>query len=99
MRMYALADFFDAPDNLVSGNQRQFRFRQFAIDDMQVCPANGARTYFHEKLSGRRPRNRQIVGDQRLTWHMQTHRAHRPIMERSFPKRKPPPNFSDGGFA
>jgi hypothetical protein len=48
-------------------------------------------------LSGRRPRNRQIVGDQRLTWHMQTHRTHQPIMERSFPKRKPPPNFSDGG--
>ena len=38
----ALADPLDMPDDLVSENQRQFRIRQFAIDDVEIGPTNRA---------------------------------------------------------
>src|ERR1700730_5923772 len=38
----ALAGLLDAPDNLMSQNQRQLRVGQFAIDNMKIGPANGA---------------------------------------------------------
>ena len=32
------------PDDLMAGNQRQLRIRQFAIDDVKIGAANRART-------------------------------------------------------
>ena len=35
-----LADPIDPPDNFVTGNDRQLRIWQFAVDDMEVSSAN-----------------------------------------------------------
>src|SRR5213595_3447544 len=47
----ARSNCFDAPDNLVSGDQRQFRIWQFAIDNVQIGATNSARAHAHEQLS------------------------------------------------
>src|SRR6266581_1630361 len=38
----AFADLFEAADDLVAGNERQFRIRQFTIDHMKVGATNRA---------------------------------------------------------
>src|SRR6266478_8991823 len=49
-RSGAFANFFDTADNLVPQDQRQFRIRQFAIDDVKIGPANRARAHTNEQL-------------------------------------------------
>src|SRR5437588_8044404 len=49
-RIGAFANLFDTTDNLVPQDQRQFRIRQFAIDDMKIGPANRARAHTNEQL-------------------------------------------------
>jgi hypothetical protein len=48
VRIGAFANLFDTTDNLVPQDQRQFRIRQFAIDDVKIGPANRARTHTNE---------------------------------------------------
>src|SRR6266699_3799396 len=50
LRIGAFADLFDMADNLVPQDQRQFRIRQFAIDDVKIGPANRARAHTNEQL-------------------------------------------------
>jgi hypothetical protein len=48
MRIDLGSDLLDASDDLVSGNKRQLRIRQFAIDNVKVGPANSACRNAHE---------------------------------------------------
>src|SRR6266404_906833 len=57
----AFADFFDAANDLVPGNKRQFRIGQFSIDQMQIGAANRARLNADEQLSGLRFRFRNVA--------------------------------------
>src|SRR4051812_5524064 len=53
----AVSDFLDASDNFVTGHERQLWFRQLAIDDVQIRPANRTRADLHQQLTRRRSRN------------------------------------------
>jgi len=75
-RINGIADFFDAPDDLVAENERKFRIRQFAIDDMKIGPANGAHVDANKKLSPARFRLAEIAERERLSDLFQHHRAH-----------------------
>src|SRR5437762_7900638 len=46
--------FVHMPDDFVAGHDRQPRVRQFAIDEMQVCPADGAGRHPYPDFSLRR---------------------------------------------
>jgi hypothetical protein len=41
----------------VTGHDRQFRVRQFAIDNVQIGAADAARRHVHENFTGGRARN------------------------------------------
>src|SRR5437868_15457208 len=42
------ANLLNAANNFVAGNYRQFWFGQFSVDDMQICPSNGAGSDVHQ---------------------------------------------------
>jgi len=44
-------DRIDPPDDFVAGDHRHVRVWQFAIDHMQVCPADSAGRDFHANLA------------------------------------------------
>jgi hypothetical protein len=50
--MYLRAKRLDPPDDLVPRHDRQLRFDQIAVDDMQVCSAHRASRYRHAHLVG-----------------------------------------------
>ena len=70
------ADRFDATDNFVSENQRQFWLRQFAINDVQIRPANRAGGDADENLIRRRLRCSDLSRYERLADFFEQHRAH-----------------------
>jgi hypothetical protein len=81
---YRAANLLDAANNFVAGNERQFWFRQFAIDDMKIGPANGTGRNAHQQLSGVGPPPGDIAQLQRLVGRIQDHRSH----ERNYVQRE-----------
>ena len=74
---YRAANLLDAANNFMPGNERQFWFRQFAIDDMEIGPANAAGGNTHQQLSGiRLLQLGNIAQLQRLRGRIQNHRSH-----------------------
>jgi hypothetical protein len=63
-------------NNLMPRDQRQFRIRQFTVDDVKVSATNSARTYAHEQLSLPRPWLWHVAQLQRLVWLIEDHRSH-----------------------
>ena len=72
----AFADLFDAADDLVPGNERQFRIGQFSIDQMQIGAANRARLNADEQLFWARFWYRHIALHERVSQFLENHRAH-----------------------
>ncbi len=70
------ADLFDAPDNLMPGNQRQLRLWQLSIDNMEISPTNRTGTHANEQLSRSRVWPWHIAELQRLPRIIENHRAH-----------------------
>src|SRR5205823_2433477 len=70
------ADLFDAADDLVAENQREFGIRQFAIDDVKIGPANAARANANKKLSPARFRFRNVAQCERRSDFLEHHRTH-----------------------
>jgi len=67
----------DAANNFMPGNERQFWFRQFAIDDMEIGPANSAGGNTHQHLSDvLLLRLGNITQLQQLVGRIQHHRSH-----------------------
>jgi len=66
----------DDADDLVARHDRQFRQRQFAIDDMQVGAANRARLDTQDKLGRPRFGIRSLLRAQRLPGCTKNHRTH-----------------------
>ena len=56
----SVAKLLNAADDFVAGNQGQFRFGQFAIDDVQIGSAYGARSDAHKDLF-RTPGSRSVT--------------------------------------
>ena len=83
----ARSNCFDAPDNLVSGDQRQFRIRQFAIDNVQIGATNRARAHAHEQLSRLGVWLRDIAQHERLPRFLEDHRAHLDLLCKIRPHR------------
>src|SRR3982074_2211310 len=77
------AELCDATDNLVPEDQRQFRIRQFAIDDMQIGAANRAGGNAHKQLASRRLGLWNIAQSQRNLRPIQNHRAHVDLTSRT----------------
>ena len=67
----------DSADDFVTRNERQFRCRQLAINDMQIGPAHAASMDAQQNLvgAGIRQRSRRIQ-PQRLMRRIQNHRTH-----------------------
>src|ERR1700730_17640886 len=72
----ALASLLDAPDNLMSQNQRQLRVGQLAINNVQIGPANGAGVNPDKQLACLPLWFRHIVQHERFSRFLQNHRAH-----------------------
>jgi hypothetical protein len=70
------ANRFDASDNFMSENEREFWLRQFAIDDVQIRPANRAGGDADEKLVRARSRRQDIPWRERLANFFEHHCAH-----------------------
>jgi hypothetical protein len=49
--LHSFADLFHVADDLMTGNKRQFRIGQLAIDDVKVSATNRARGNTNEQLS------------------------------------------------
>ena len=69
-------EYLDAADNFVAGDHGVFDVRQFAIDDVQVGPANAAGAHTHADLSVIRKRIGALLRLQRRTRRRQNHRVH-----------------------
>ena len=76
LRIFATTDFFDGADNLVSGNQWQFRIRQFAIDHVEIGPADGTSIHADEQFACLGLRLWHVAQLQRLPGPIEHHRAH-----------------------
>ena len=60
---FALLD--DRADDLVPGNERQFRIGELAVDDMQIGPAHRTGPHRDQHLTRSRTRRRQFRRDER----------------------------------
>ena len=69
-------DLSDLADNFMAEDERQFRIRQFAIDDMEIGAADRARRHPHEHLTGGRVRRWHLRAFERSTRRLEKHRAH-----------------------
>ena len=67
----------DGADDLVAGDQRQFRLGQLAVDDMQIGAADPAGMNLDQQLPRTRPRRRHIGGGELVSHGGQQLRAHR----------------------
>ena len=72
----ALTDLFDASNDLMPGDERQFGIRQLTIDNVKVGAANGTSGDTNEQLSRAYPGRRHFLELKRLPWFFQNHRAH-----------------------
>ena len=70
------ANRFDASHNFVAENERQFWLRQFAINDVQIRPANRARGDADQNLIRGRLRFSDLSRYERLADFFEQHRAH-----------------------
>src|SRR5208282_4826340 len=72
--------FFDNDaDDFVSGHERQFGIRQFAVHDVQIRAADGAGGHFHQNLRCVGLWRGYVNCPQRLPRCFQNHRAHEPM--------------------
>jgi len=74
---HALAQGIDPPDDLVAGNDRQWRLRQFAVDHVQIGAADATGQHPHADLARPRLRHRQLAQLQGLANLFQQHGTHR----------------------
>ena len=72
----AVAELLDAADDFVAGHERQFRMRKFAIHDVQIGAANGARSDAYQHLSRAGLWHGQLAPGQRAPRCIQNHGAH-----------------------
>ena len=70
------AFFSDCTDDLVAENERQFRVRQFAIDNVQIGPTHRTGAHRDQQLLRPRPRRRHLRRYQRPLWFGQQLCAH-----------------------
>jgi hypothetical protein len=47
---HASADLTHDPDGLVTGNERELRVSQLALDDVKICPADPANSEANQDL-------------------------------------------------
>ena len=73
---YIASNFFDASHDFVSGNQRQLRGRQFAIDNVKIGAADGAGGNAQEDLPGIRSWFENVAQLQLLFGRIEYHCAH-----------------------
>src|SRR5207248_7962379 len=76
------------PDDLMAGNQRQLRIRQFATDDVKIGAANRARTYTNEQLSRVGLRLGHIEQHEPLPRFFENHRAHLDLLRKIMRRRR-----------
>jgi len=74
--VHAGADVDDPADDLVSGNHRQHRIGQLAVDEVEVGAAHAAGFDPQQDLAGCRPGNRQFARLQRHARALEDHGAH-----------------------
>jgi hypothetical protein len=67
---------------LMPGDERQFRIRQLAIDNVKVGAANGTSGNTNEQLSLARPWCRHFPELKRLSWFVENHRTHVDLITR-----------------
>src|SRR5690606_7086625 len=65
---------YDRADDPVTGDQRKLRMFQLRVQDMEVRPADAARSYPEQALARPRRRNRPICQPERLTLGIEDHR-------------------------
>src|SRR5690606_20441158 len=70
-------DRFDAADDLVTGNERQHRIGQLAIDDVQIRAADGARLDAQQQLAFAGLWNRKRTRRKPFTGLFEHHGPHR----------------------
>src|SRR5262249_53049367 len=68
----------DAPDDLVAGHDRKLRVWQFAVDHVQIGPADTAGRDLDENFAGRRSWRWPLAHDERRARFLQRHGAHDP---------------------
>ena len=73
---HARPELRDFADNLVPGDQRQYRFVQLSINDMQISPADPARQNPDQNLSEAGFRPWQFKALQRRICLLQHHGVH-----------------------
>ena len=69
----------DEADDLVPGNERQFRIGKLAVDDMQIGPAHGSGTHRDQELLRAGMRRRRFRRGQRVPGGGQYLCAHEPL--------------------
>jgi hypothetical protein len=72
----ACADFFDATDDFVTGNDGQFGVGQFTIHDMQIGAAYRAGGYANANFAARKRARREFSRHEWSSRFFQNHRAH-----------------------
>ena len=70
----SLAQSLDRPDDLVAWHKRQLGRGEFAVNYVQVCPADAAGKDTDEHLARPWTRNRALHRLQRAAWRCQDHR-------------------------
>ena len=88
-----LAYLFDASNDLMPGDERQFRIRQLAIDNVKVGAANGTSSNTNEQLSRAQFRFWRVTRAKRLPWFFENHRAHVDLITSQFKNPKSETNF------
>lgn len=68
------------------GDERQFRIRQLAIDNVKVGAANGTSGNTNEQLSRAQLRFWRVTRAKRLPWFFENHRAHVDLITRPVQK-------------
>jgi hypothetical protein len=70
------ADFANAADNLMPGDERKLRIAEFPIDDMQVGTTHSASRHFDENLSLMKNRCGIVLKSERFEGTLEQHRFH-----------------------
>jgi len=75
-RRHIGADEIDAADDFMTGNDRVFDVRKLPVENMEIGPADPARTYFDADFAIARPGIGPLLGLKRRSRRPKYHRTH-----------------------
>jgi hypothetical protein len=72
----------DTPDDFMPRNDWEFRVRQLAIHNMEICPADATSLHPDPKLARTGDRIGQFLEDKSPAWFVQDHALHRCALDK-----------------